>query len=63
MHEVNSEKYRYNILSSVESKGKKKIKPTKLIHTENRLVAARGSELGVGEMGDRGQKVQTSTNK
>ena len=34
---------------------------TMLIDTENRLVVARDMDLGVGEMGDRSQKVQTST--
>ena len=40
----------------MESKKKKKI-------TENRLVVARGRGEGVGEMGERCQKVQTSINK
>ena len=34
-----------------------------LIDTENRLVVARGVGWGVGEMGEGGQKVQTSSYK
>ena len=40
----------------------KKQKP-ELIDTENRLVVVRGREWGMGEMGEGGQKVQTSSYK
>ena len=36
---------------------------TKLIDTDNRLIVARGAGWWVGEMGEGGQKVQTSTDK
>ena len=35
----------------------------KLIDTEKRLVVARGGQEWVGEMGDHGQKVQSSSYK
>ena len=40
----------------------KKQKP-ELIDTENRLVVVRGREWGMGETGEGGQKVQTSSYK
>ena len=41
---------------------KKKTKP-KLTDTENRSVVARGMGVGMGEMGEGGEKVQTSSYK
>ena len=38
-------------------------KKNELINTENILVVARERECGVGEMGEGGQKVQTSNYK
>lgn len=38
-------------------------KETKLIGTEIRLVVLSGGEWGVGELGEGGQKIQTSSGK
>ena len=42
---------------------KPKQNPTKLTDTENGLVVARGKEWKVGEMGEEGQREQTSPYK
>ena len=46
-----------------ESKHKNKLKTNKLIDVENSLVVSSGGGWGVSEMGEGGQKVQTSSYK
>lgn len=46
-----------------DQKQKQRTKWTKLTHTEDRLVFARGRGWGLGEIGGRDQKVHTSSYK
>ena len=56
-----TEKDKYRMISltcGIKKQKQTKNKNTKFTDTENRLVVARGREVGMSEMGDRRQKVQ-----
>ena len=47
-----------SLTCGIKKQKQTKNKNTKFTDTENRLVVARGREVGMSEMGDRRQKVQ-----